>query len=150
MTSSNFVGCWIGRSAGLAPFIVDVVGGAVEQVWQAGSVRHQAPRFGVLTEWTDRGQPTTLSERSYPPPFFESKGDVLYDHRLIVIGNRRSKCCFKLIGAASMPTDDLQAEHLTERRGRFDIPGMILWVTEDRHAGGTRDQLLHQLKKLRE
>ena len=59
ITSSNFVGCSTGSSAGLAPFriFVDIGGGATEGIRLARTVGHKASGIRVLSLPIHSGQP---------------------------------------------------------------------------------------------
>jgi hypothetical protein len=46
ITRSNLVGCWIGRSPGLAPFTIDIIRRTTEQVSDVGAIGHQPAARG--------------------------------------------------------------------------------------------------------
>jgi hypothetical protein len=56
MTSSNFVGCGTGRSAGFSPLEnpADVNAGLMKTIDKAGSVAHQAAAGDEIPKWVHR------------------------------------------------------------------------------------------------
>jgi hypothetical protein len=65
MTSSNFVGCWTGSSAGLVPVqnAIDVARGAAKQIGEIGAIGQQASARGKQTVGICRGQPMPVGKR---------------------------------------------------------------------------------------
>src|SRR5262249_41325336 len=153
MTISNLVGCWTGRSAGLAPLknLVDVVSSTPRQVSEIRPVGDEATGCHKFSNSMKRRQ--LLPGREVRNALSITSGERVFDRnqRIWAQPSRRFECAIEVVRAPH-----IQGLHVYPR---CSTPGVRLFVDECgirigrvpkyRHARKPRQKLFQQFGSLR-
>ena len=116
-TSSNLIGCSIGRSAGLVPckILVHVRGAAAEQVGQARAVGQEAAGGGNLPGYEHSRQPIVGEKIDDPADAELVKGIVGHQERIGTLPDHGSEGAVEFSGTAHRDRDQLYPQRLYRR-----------------------------------
>ena len=148
-TSSNFVGCSTGRSAGLAPFRIlsTKTAAAPPDLVDVRAIGDQPAGLDILPELVHGGEPAPGGQLRESPGLREEERGREHEESAGAGVSRRSEGPLDLARVSNLERQQLPPSRPGGGFGRLPVPEAQP-IPEDRHRRRGRDELLEQLESL--